>query len=212
MPIPKETPHVALLGGIWALALIRAPALPEALPIHWNLDLVPDATGPRAVAVFLLPAIATLVWATLRFAPMLLGGRPEIEASEPAYSRLRLVTLAFLAGLSVLLHLLYAEVISALAPGLPLLLGLLLIGLGLTLPSLRPNRFAGVRVPATLRDPEVWVRTHRLAGRLFGGAGAVTAGAAFFSGRAAMLSVLVGTLVAAVWSVVYAGVLGRRRR
>jgi len=38
--------------------------------------------------------------------------------------------------------------------------------LGNYLPKLRPNRFVGIRTPWTLKSPEVWMRTHRLFGRI----------------------------------------------
>ncbi len=35
--------------------------------------------------------------------------------------------------------------------------------------ALRPNYFIGIRTPWTLEDPEIWQRTHRVAGKLWVG-------------------------------------------
>ena len=40
---------------------------------------------------------------------------------------------------------------------------------GNAMPAVPRNLFVGIRVPWTLRDPVVWARTHRLAGRLMVG-------------------------------------------
>ena len=53
-------------------------------------------------------------------------------------------------------------------------MGLILAGVGLLfaiignyLPNLRPNYFAGLRLPWTLENPENWKKTHALAGKLW---------------------------------------------
>ena len=38
--------------------------------------------------------------------------------------------------------------------------------IGNFLPKLRPNRYAGIRTPWTVKSPEIWIRTHRLFGRI----------------------------------------------
>ena len=45
-----------------------------------------------------------------------------------------------------------------------LLLGAFFVGLGLVLPRLRRNRWAGIRTPWTLASEENWARTQRFAG------------------------------------------------
>ena len=190
---------------MWLTAFWRRSALPEALPVHWNLDLMPDATGTRDEAIFVLPIMATVLWALLRFLPAMIGGASELERAGPAYDRIRWVVLAFLAALFGLLQLHYAEVVTSLAPGFPLLLGLLLVALGLLMPTLPPNRFAGFRLPWTLRDPEVWARTHRVAGAgmvisgvIFGTVGLVSARWGLAGGVGSLLLVTLGaTLYAA---------------
>ena len=42
-----------------------------------------------------------------------------------------------------------------------------MLGLGLTLPMTRPNAYAGVRLPWTMRSPTNWKLTHRLTGALY---------------------------------------------
>jgi uncharacterized membrane protein len=210
MRTPKELPHLTLLAALWVGALWNRESLPEALPVHWNLDLLPDATGTRNQALFVLPVVGTLLWALMRFVPALMGAHAEIAAAQPAYDRMRLVVLAFVAALFGLIRLHYAQLVPSLSPGFPLLLGLLLVGLGLIMPGLPPNRFAGVRLPWTLRDPEVWARTHRVAGAGFVVSGAALGATSLVSPRLALPLGLGGLTVVLVVVTIYAARIARR--
>ena len=50
---------------------------------------------------------------------------------------------------------------------IPLGITVLFLGLGNYLASVQPNYFIGIRTPWTLEDPEIWKKTHRMAGRLW---------------------------------------------
>nr|HQV06308.1 SdpI family protein [Chitinophagaceae bacterium] len=49
--------------------------------------------------------------------------------------------------------------------------GLFFAILGNYMPNLKPNYFAGFRLPWTLENPENWKKTHALAGKLWVGGG-----------------------------------------
>jgi hypothetical protein len=52
-------------------------------------------------------------------------------------------------------------------PVLVAFIGLLIAMVGNYMNNLKPNYFAGIRLPWTLNDPEIWRRTHALAGKLW---------------------------------------------
>lgn len=52
-------------------------------------------------------------------------------------------------------------------PVLGVFTGLLILMAGNYMNNLKPNYFAGIRLPWTLNDPENWRRTHSLAGKLW---------------------------------------------
>jgi uncharacterized membrane protein len=56
---------------------------------------------------------------------------------------------------------------SKFRPYIALTSGVLFIVLGNYLPTVKPNRTFGIRVPATFRNEEVWKKTHRFAGRAY---------------------------------------------
>ena len=232
MSIRKELPHLALLAALWGLAAARFDAVPEAVPVHWNIDLLPDRTGGRVEATLLIPVIATVIYLLMAFVPGLIdrppGWRPtgpheapsarspisardEIARSQPAFDRMRLLLLGFLLGISVEMHLYYAEVIHTLAPALPLLIGALIVGLGLLLPGLKPNRFAGIRLPWTLSDPLVWEKTHRLGGAIFVVCGGALGVLGALSPRLGFLVGLPGLMVALIATTLYAWRISPKR-
>jgi uncharacterized membrane protein len=101
-------------------------------------------------------------------------------------------SLLFLAGLHLLVLLTARGHDIAISRVLPLGLGLVCVAIGIALPRLPPNRFAGIRTPWTMASEDVWVRTHTAGGPVFMVAGGVIMLAAALSG-----GVQVGVILAA---------------
>jgi uncharacterized membrane protein len=80
------------------------------------------------------------------------------------------ITIAFIGALCLInaLALLAASGVPvSLVRMVPAVVGLLFIVLGNVLGKVTKNFFVGIRTPWTLANEEVWLRTHRMAGRLF---------------------------------------------
>jgi uncharacterized membrane protein len=67
--------------------------------------------------------------------------------------------------------------------------------LGNYMNNIKPNFFAGIRLPWTLNDENNWRRTHNLAGKLWVGGGILLAIVAFFLPETALRPVFISTLV-----------------
>src|SRR6185436_6253303 len=132
---------------------------------------------------------------------------PNEEARASSLRVFKVVRLGlsfFLATVSV--------TIMSIAVGLPLdisriigmgLAGLFLV-LGNVLGKVRPNYFLGVRTPWTLESPEVWQKTHRLAGKIMVlGALLLLLGAILLPREASVLFPLPVVLVMALVPVIY---------
>lgn len=133
----------------WLASVAVYPWLPERVPVHFGLAGQPDGWGPRPLGAFLLPAIALAVLALARVA---------------RGAKLVTTILAwFFLGLQVLL-LRAALFGGGLGGGLWLLMGTSFVAIGLALPRVRQNRWAGVRTPWANRSPEIWARTQRVGG------------------------------------------------
>jgi len=88
------------------------------------------------------------------------------------------------------------------------IVGALFVALGNFMGKLTKNFFVGVRTPWTLASDEVWLRTHRLAGKLFVLAGIAVAILALLGTNAVVEVVLL--VVAGAIPVVYSYVVYRR--
>jgi uncharacterized membrane protein len=79
-----------------------------------------------------------------------------------------------------------------------LVTGLMLIMTGNALGKIRLNRLVGIKTPWTLRDEEVWDRTHRFGGWIFVGAGTALALSALVIPAGPVLGAVLFAMLAAV--------------
>lgn len=203
--------HLLVLGLValsFALPAWFYARLPDPMPTHWGLDGTADGWTPKPLGPFLLPLIQLAVWGLLAAVPAISPRGYRIERFGAAYSRILVLTMAFL---TVIGGLVVARALSApvdMTRVVTAAVGLLFAGIGNYLGKTTPNFFVGVRTPWTIASPEVWTRTHRFAGWLF-----------VLCGLAAALWALVGP--APLWSlaalvppaivpIVYSYVLYRR--
>ena len=177
------------------------PELPAEVPIRFGPDGQPVAYGPKSM-LWVLPVVGPLLTAVI-FSFVL--PRATLDRRPRKLWWMVLLTTAFLSALMVYLtwgtwrgELVNIQIMF-------FLLGGLFIVLGNFMPVIPPNRWIGIRVPATLRDERVWWRVHRFSGPLWVAGGAFIIAASLFVSETAMAFVLVGTaLILAVICTVYA--------
>lgn len=91
--------------------------------------------------------------------------------------------------------------------------GLLFAVIGNYMPNLKPNYFAGLRLPWTLENEENWRKTHRLAGKLFFGVGLLLAVVCLFIPlEAAIVVFFAGTMVIVITSGIYSYRLYKKQK
>ena len=83
------------------------------------------------------------------------------------------------------------------------LLGILLIITGNYMPKAKRNRTYGIKIKWTLQNDDNWVATHRLAGKLFVGAGIVTLLLGFFPVEIMFIAFAVVLVVAVAVPIIY---------
>jgi uncharacterized membrane protein len=175
------TPAKMLLLAAMVVAVIAGFVLVPAgtsLPVHWNFAGEPDGFLPREWALLLPAGAVALVW--LIFLGVDRFARPA-DREAGAY----VVSVVLTALTATFLAITVATV--AIGLGLPIsmvqvvsvAIGVLLLVLGNAMPKSRPNSFAGIRMPTTLRSEVNWLATHRLTGRLTIIGGIVLLAAAF---------------------------------
>jgi uncharacterized membrane protein len=204
---------------VTAMALSAAGAgmsLPAELrlPIHWDLSGAPDNYAGKWVAL-LLPAaftgaISLLAW----FLPAIEPRSLNLVRSRGLYLWSWAAMLLFGVVIEVVV------LSTAFGWGIPAdrlivgACGLLLLIVGNQLGKSRSMYMIGLRTPWTLASEEVWVRTHRLAGKLMVVAGLAVGVAAVLPLRSALLTtaLLVSIILAAVVPILYSFLLWRRER
>lgn len=137
--------------------------LPVSMPIHFDAGGQPNGYGSRYVYVWLPLGLYVMMLLLPKIDPR----KANYEVFGGSYYKLRLVMAVFIGFLdssiiwSVVHH---SDSVQKLLPVSVLLLFMLI---GNYMGNFRPNYFVGIKVPWTLNSDEVWIRTHKMAGKLW---------------------------------------------
>jgi len=194
---------VMLGAAFWIGATLPADL---RLPIHWGLSGTPDRYAGKYIAL-LSPAALTA------FVGLLFYALPAIEPRAQGLARSQgLYLWIWASGLVVCAAIELALVSTALGWGLATgdllicAIGLMLMMIGNQLGKSRSMYLVGIRTPWTLASEEVWIKTHRLGGKLMIAAGLaliVTALLPLAPSAAAIVSaaaIAIGVIVPIVYS------------
>jgi uncharacterized membrane protein len=175
------TVAAALIAANIAIAVFAYIALPANayIPYHQGFSLIGAGSGHlgKGWALALMPSIAVMVTIIMAFSPRMLHNREALERSALPYE----MTIISLTAVFLVTEAALAERMMTPAYDVVrivfLAVAALLLVVGNYLGKLRHNGAFGLKTPWTLKDPRVWDKTHRLAGRLMmlGGIGLVLA-------------------------------------
>ena len=149
-------------------------SLPETIPMHFNLKGDIDRYGNKnelIVMILILTLVNAIVYLLL---PQVYRIDPKRYAVE---NKSRLFRIAFAVGVftsAVLCLIIYSSVHGNIKFNMRFILagvGLMLAVVGNYMYNIKPNYFAGIRLPWTLNNDENWKKTHLLGGKLFFGGG-----------------------------------------
>ena len=189
----------------------RLPA-DARVPIHWNAAGRIDGYAGKWAGLMIGPimaAVTSLIFVAVSFA--------EPQRDNLAKSR-GLVTIAWIGMLGAAVVVEFAQLATLLGWPVPVAtlivggIGLFFMALGNQLSKSRPMYMVGIRTPWTLADPDIWIATHRLGGKLMMAAGLVwlVAAACGWVGAFAMLPLMLVMMAASLVPVVYSYLLWRR--
>jgi uncharacterized membrane protein len=203
---------LALAGTAWIVGS-RLPA-DLVLPTHFGIDGTPDRFSGKWVALFLPAGMAGGLSLLLWFLPALEPRLSNLERSAGLYhwswAALLLLSAAIeLVVVSVALH--WGLRIEHIVAGA---IGLMLVLIGNQLGKSRSMYLVGIRTPWTLASEEVWIRTHRLGGKLMLAGGLAMCLAALLPIPSGLLAGVCGASVAVmvVVPIVYSYLLWRREK
>lgn len=160
---------VSLSLAVLALVLsaLAYGHLPDPVPTHWNLHGEVDGYTAKPLGAFLLPLVMLALGTMFLVLPRISPRRFEIEGFEPAYGWIIVATQSMLLLTTGLAHLAGMGFDVDIGRTLSVAVGLLFMVIGNFMGKVRRNFFLGIRTPWTLASEEVWLRTHRLGGKVF---------------------------------------------
>jgi uncharacterized membrane protein len=199
---------ILIIAFSFVFAAVMYPSLPEYIPTHWNAAGDVDNYTPKPWGVFLLPALAWVLFVIMKLIPVISPKGFRTDQFMEVVRLFQVVLVAFMAVLTVATLLYAAGYEIAMPRFMTGTLGVLFLILGNYMGKVRKNFFIGIRTPWTLASSEVWVRTHRLAAWLFTLAGIAALMSALYLPD--LRVVVVGALIAGFVPVIYSFLLYRR--
>lgn len=170
--------------------------LPQNVPVHFGTDMKPDRISSKS-ELWATTGLLSLVSIGLYF---LLANLhridPKRRGAQPSatFNKLAAGLAVFISALSFI-SLLSANGTTAFQNLFFPLVGLLFAFIGNYMHNIKPNYFAGLRLPWTLSSDENWHRTHQLAGKLWFGGGLLIAIVSLFLRFSFMIPLFFGILL-----------------
>jgi uncharacterized membrane protein len=169
----------------WPIALlpllylaITWSSLPATMALHFDLAGKPDRYGDKSELLWMTVLLSGLSIAMFYILSNIYRIDPKKYAAE---NKDRLVKMAFIITIfmsAISVFIIYSASKGGFEPGAKYIyagVGLLFCFLGNYMHTIRPNYFAGFRLPWTLNNEENWRKTHLLAGKVWFAGGIVLA-------------------------------------
>lgn len=162
---------------VWLVAALPAiyislvwKQVPDKVAMHFNLNGDPDRFGNKSELALVTGILFVVSLGVYYLMANINRIDPKRYAQENT-SRFRKIGFAVTAFLSALTcFIIYSSINGGSKMNTSFILAavcLLLAVIGNYMPNLKPNYFAGMRLPWTLEDPENWKATHALAGKIW---------------------------------------------
>ena len=165
----KNTVWLVMLAPAIYLALVWKQ-IPDTVALHFDWKGNPDRYGSKnemIVMIGVLTLVNCLVYLLLTNIYKIDPKRYAVENKERLF-KIAFAVAVFIAAVCCLV--LYSTINGHLEFSVTFILsatGLLFAIIGNYMPNLKPNYFAGLRMPWTLENPENWRKTHAMAGKLW---------------------------------------------
>lgn len=168
-------------------------SVPENVTLQYDFNLQPDKTGHKYIIWLpagLVAVVSVLIFFLLQYIHHF---DPKMKNTPPssAFSRLALVVLLFMTALNFIIIRSAIKNTGLQERTIFPLLGLLFAFLGNYMNNIKPNYFAGFRLPWTLSNDYNWRKTHQLAGKIWFWGGLLMAVITFLIPLGSILPVLI---------------------
>lgn len=192
-----------LVAGSFILSAFLYNKLPDQMPMHWNFAGEVDRYGAKLEGAFLMPFLNAGILFMLIWLPVIDPKRASYERFESFYKLFQWIMVIFFTIMHALVLIWSLGYQVSIGLYVKLAVGSLFMILGNYMGKVGPNWFVGIKTPWTLENPEVWTKTHRLAGPLFFAAGIIIALMAFVDGALSFWIIMISTFIAAFVPIIY---------
>ena len=196
-----------VLAGFVVVASLYS-RMPNPVPIHWNIRGVADGYMHKPWGPYLMPMTNAGILALMLGLSAISPKGYKLDTDARAFRAITSALTAFFFVFTVIIALVQSGSDISINRAVSLLVGALFVVLGNYMGKLTKNFFVGIRTPWTLASDEVWLRTHRLGGKLFVAAGLVSIAGAWLP--FGLTPLLVAAIFAAVMPIAYSYFLYRR--
>ena len=197
---PVALVPIAYLAVIW-------PSLPEKMAIHFDLKGTADRYGSKTELLVMVAVFSAMCIGIYFLLSNIYKIDPKKYAADnkDRLHRMGFAIAVFMAALSCFI--IYSTSRGSMEMGMRYVfagVGLLLCLIGNYMHTIKPNYFAGIRLPWTLNNEDNWRKTHLLAGKLWFVGGLVIAILCFLLPDAvAMILFFILTVVLILVPVIY---------
>ena len=182
--------NIFLRRIIWLVMLVPAiylsilwKQIPQSVPMHFDLKGNVDRYGTKHDLLILILSLTALTLITYLVVSNIYKIDPRKNAAQNK-DRLKKIAVGISLYLSAIWVMLVYEIahndVSMTMKFVFVSMGLLFALLGNNMYNIKPNYFAGIRLPWTLENEDNWRKTHHLAGRFWFFGGLIFAVITFF--------------------------------
>jgi uncharacterized membrane protein len=188
---------LAMISIPWLYLAVIWSRLPERIPVHFGINGAPDKYGEKN-QIFITPVIVTVASLLIY---LLLTNIYKIDPKKYAlkqrgtFLKIAMAVIVFMSCIGLfVLHWTATQHTVGLNLFL-VMMGLLFAYIGNVMHTIKPNYFAGFRLPWTLESEENWKATHMLVSKLWFGGGILIAILALFIKPFVMFFVMLGIML-----------------
>ena len=158
--------------------------LPPIVPMHYDLEGNIDRYGSKTELIVMTAVIIIINLVTFLLLSNIHRFDAKLKASENKHMMTRMGIIISVFISAVLCMLIYTTIngnVKFLAHFIVAGVGLLFSFIGNYMYTIKPNYFAGIRLPWTLKNEDNWRKTHLLAGKLWFAGGLMIAVISLFT-------------------------------
>lgn len=151
---------------------------PGHVPSHWNIRGAIDGYSSRIFGAWFPPILMLALYAILLFLPQIDPKNNRYHEFRDSYHAIKNLIISFIFILYIFLGLAGLGYVLSFNVIIPIMIGVLFVGIGYFSKEIKQNWTIGPRTPWTLESVKVWDKTNRLMAKLMMLSGLIIAAAA----------------------------------